>query len=752
MTMSRRAAQPPPRGLGPDRRGTGPGVGASTVLRADTGRATRVVGRAVLGCLAGAAALVAAPMTPVEAVVSVVGVVLIAASVLSAVAADRVTRRRELLLRLADAMSELVGRRGEGVRLTARGWSGGWTGTPKKLRIRYAGHTTDNDPAWVSTVLAACSRRLGDEKYRVAKHLPSQTLLVLTKVTSVSAKEEASPELQTRATAYLTQLMGPTAKVESVEWAEDDPGRLRAIEVSHQAGARLAASGYQRRVESVLNTVLPGRWRAQWDMEEDRVRFEVRPTMPGSVWLPATLPPSVEDLLSNYDKVRIAYGIDEDNEEIVWQPAISPQFLITGGTGSGKTSTLHAILAKVTQYGWPVFILDGKRVEFLRHRDWPNVQIVATTIEQQVALIHQVSCLVDERYRLMEEEGLQAEDFEPLIVVLDEWTEFVAELLDWYGSVKAKGDPTKPITLKQEASLARRARTARVHLLKTQQRPDVNLGGGQGGEVRSNYTQRLTVGRLDPQGAGMMWGNPSTGVTIPRGARQRGISTNEAGKPVEIQCYRFPSMTAPADSEQGQLRETLRPTESRHPRLLIVPPQVKLDLDGGPDTPLTFWDYASAEWVLATDRPDLDPVLRAERRFTSGEGRQASSTLAVLGLGGAADPGARLRSRLTGGAEYHEPTSDRGDIDTPAGVDRDEGYEGYQDPQEVTPEEIVVGDLIEVEQGSGEWVVVAEPVEDDLMEEGMVLVCWRGDDDSDGTVSVPEGGGMQVRRPEFGID
>src|SRR5690606_20373513 len=134
----------------------------------------------------------------------------------------------------------------------------------------------------------------------------------------------------------------------------------------------------------------PGRWRVTVDTENDKVRAELRPKLPKSIWLPEQEPVDVEDLLVNYEKVAIPYAKDEDGNEIVWNPAIVPQMLITGGTGTGKTSTTHGILGGVCRYGWPVLILDGKGGEFTHHRTWPNVQIVASTVPEQVALIHHV--------------------------------------------------------------------------------------------------------------------------------------------------------------------------------------------------------------------------------------------------------------------------------------------------------------------------------------------------------------------------
>lgn len=101
------------------------------------------------------------------------------------------------------------------------------------------------------------------------------------------------------------------------------------------------------------------------DLEADTVRFEVRPALAATAasgYAPAgrTDP---EDLLSNYRQVAIPCAIDEDGREVLWYPARSPMAMVTGGTGSGKTS--HALLGQFTQYGWPAWILDAKRVEFL---------------------------------------------------------------------------------------------------------------------------------------------------------------------------------------------------------------------------------------------------------------------------------------------------------------------------------------------------------------------------------------------------
>ena len=83
------------------------------------------------------------------------------------------------------------------------------------------------------------------------------------------------------------------------------------------------------------------------------------------------------------------------------------------------------------------------------------------------------------RYRLIEEGKASVNDFEPLVVFLDEFAEFRSNLLEWYAQIKVRGDPAKPPTLAEVASLARKARTARIHLVLSTQRPDAEFLGGE---------------------------------------------------------------------------------------------------------------------------------------------------------------------------------------------------------------------------------------------------------------------------------
>lgn len=655
------------------------------------------------------------------------------------VAGERARRRGQAQDRLVEALAPLLGVRQLDRRtVQLRAWSRGWPGQPGKIVIRYAPGASDSDPQWKAAVLEVAGARLL-APYEVASHDQRRCRLVLQVVPVAERTEEQKPAVVLRAERAISELLGPSAKVVDVVL---DGEELRAVEVTHQAAAKLAVSGYRTRVERVISTMMPGRWRAVWNLEGDSVRFELRPTLPASVWLPAQIPTDTEDLLLNYRNVAVPYAIDEDGHELVWNPARVPQLMLTGGTGTGKTSTAHALLGKVTQYGWPVWVLDAKRVEFLGFRDWPNVQIVAGSVPHQVALVHQVKKLVEYRYQLIESGRTAVTDFEPLVVIFDEFAEFRANLMAWYAQIKQRGDPAKPPTLSDAASIARLARTARVHVILATQRPDAEFLGG---EMRDNFGQRISMGRLSPQGAMMMWDNPAVGVSLPRDRTGRAMSTLPDGRVAEVQCFRFPDMNAPEGSPERELLEAIRPAESRHPRLVIAPPEETLDLDGGA-TELTFRHYAEAPWAKASERPDLDRVAHVDD-LDPAQRRALASTLASLGISDAREiPPARPSLRLVGGPGG-EPASALGASPEEApDVDVDE-LAGYGEAVPVGPTELAPGDLVEVEEGAGVWGVVEGPPEDDVTCPGMVAISWRGDGDETGSLSLDEDSTVLVRRP-----
>lgn len=659
-------------------------------------------------------------------------------AVLAARRGRRLQERAVVATGIIAGLSPLIGvRQIRSDTVMLRRWTWGRQSVPARITVRYY-PGIDAGAVWRGEVLRVVAGKTG-HRYVTVKDKPRRRLMVLGLDRSPAAVEAMSPARR-RLDRAVTELMGATAKTRDVAIGGD--GQVVAFTVVHQAGAKLAAGGYRARVEKVLGTMLPGRWRARWDLEGDTVRFEVRPTLPTQRWVPVTAEVDAAALRANYRSVRVPYAVDEDGNEIAWRPAVVPHFLLTGQTGAGKTSTARSLICGLTRNGWPVWIADVKRIEFRDFRRWPNVQVVASTIPQIVAMIHQATTLMRHRYELVETGRAVVADFEPLFVVIDEYTEFVNVLRSWYASIKLRGEPATPVTLDELASILRLGRSARVHLLETAQRPDITLFGS--GEMRDNLGQRASLGRLSPNGAQMMWENAGIGVAIPRGLVGRATTTNDDGVPVEAQTYRFPEFDAVDGSDEAALLAALHPTTSIHERLLILAPQPADD-----EHRLTWSDYAEAPWVRAADRPDLDPVTRGVQDKI--DGTSAGSALAVLGVTAAA-----ADSRIGAGAGTATPATSV-DVRTEPGDHTDEAAQdvdatpedGYASATTSYPARLVPGDLICLDDEEASWVVVDEAPEPDPTAPGQLIISWRSDRDDAGAgvISWGEDEPITVRLP-----
>ncbi|WP_347354706.1 hypothetical protein [Intrasporangium sp.] len=671
----------------------------------------------------------AAPLTPAAVPVYAGSAAVAAWSLLAGVHAFRAARRAELLAALHHGLAALIGPPAR-TAVRARRWRHGFVGLPARLTVHFDPQAKTHDPKWLPQLLQVCRSRTGLD-YEVAHLDERRCRVVLSARAAAAAQVPVTAEAQ-RAERTIGELLGPTAKVRDIDLRD---GQIARIEVSHENGTRLANTGYRTRVERTLSTVLPGRWRARWDLQGDTVLFEQRPSFPAVIWLdPIQIDPQT-DVLGTYDSVAIEYGVDEDGRPVAWRPAIDPNLMVVGAPGTGKTSLEHCVLVQVSRFNWPVWVVDGKSIEFLGfRRDWPNVQIVATRIEEQVAVIERAWQVMEHRYDLITRGQAREEAFEPLMVFMDEFADFRANLYAWYIGVKRKGAPAEPPALEKLRSLARKGRSSRVHLLFATQRPDAKFFGD---DMRDNFRARISMGRLSPQGALMMWQDPAVGTTVPRACRGRATTINDDNRPVEIQTYFIPDpRKVAAGSEAGQRLAAARPSACLHERLVILDPPVPAD---GADADLCYADYAGAAWGAAADHPELDPANIEQARVE--DARAAASPLTVLGIGGRPAPARLGQLRQGGGGPQPEPVE-------PAQLDP---FQGYEPAVTAAPESLQVGDLM-LHPDLGEWVTVDADVEEDVTEPLNVSVFWRDDADEAGHLSLPADDLVQVRRPDIDVD
>lgn len=588
-------------------------------------------------------------------------------------------------------------------------WTRGWVGVPERIKIRWASHVDDTDPRFVDQILAGLSRRLGVE-YRVRKHNSRRCWLVV----EIAPESDPVSREQQRAIEVIKQVVDPSATV-SVTSAED--GSVSKIEVKHNVGPKMAIAARRSSIEKIVSSMLPGRWRARWDLEGDKILFEVRPNMPDIVLHEVT--PAAALTHSAYKGFKIPIGVDEDGGVQHWHPAVSPHCLVIGGTGSGKTSFQHTVLTHLTHAHWRVWVLDGKRIEFAGFRDWPNVELVGARVEHQVRMLHAAHELMEQRYSQLENGTARLEDFDPLALIIDEYATFKARVQRWYKTVKPKGAPAQAPVLDLLSDLARLARSAKIHLLLGLQRPDVEFLGG---EMRDNFGARVSFGRLSPQGANMMWDSFAVGVAIPRNKRGRGVTLSGESVPVEIQAFYTPDPAKLDSTDEADWKHlaALRPEIPDYSRMMVKDPEPIISDDGeGEELEPDYYEWAGAEIV------EWDPAAAAARLETM---RPGNVTL--------------LPSRTA--VRFVPEPVDEDAVDDAVDGDGD----GYGEAIDGPAVELEVGDLLQTDESLGMWGVV-EGVENDVLDDEQLAIEYRDlETGEEGLLTMSDTQVITYRRPD----
>lgn len=613
--------------------------------------------------------------------------------------------------------------------VTASRWNGGWAGRPGRLRLRYNPLADESLPE-----ISAEARRLANRAfgvpYKIGGHHERKATLVLVQQ---SEKDDTSKDAQIeRVNTIIAKTFGADAKT-SMKFADD--GAVREITVKYEVTPRLSSSALRARIESSVSSVLEGRWRAFWDLQHDTVTLEVRPTLASIIPNPNHAPAEVDPRIT-YDKLEVPIGKDEDGNIISWRPKRDPHGLVTGKTGKGKTVVLLGIIMYLAAHGWKVWGIDGKRIELLGLREWPNVELIAGRIDHQARVGHQMFTMMQQRFEDYEAGRVKLEDFEPVLFVIDEYKTFRNAVTRWFRTVKPKGPGSTAPVLEEISDFVSLARKVRMHLVIGLQRPDAEFLTG---DMRDNFNFRVSLGRLSPEGAKMMWDSFSTGVAIPPFAIGRGIAHNAHGAPVEIQTYWTPDpyQTDPEHPEiwvsenDLALVTQLRPKVTMHELQRIIDPDDWADLEDekstkeGPD----YNDYMASRIVPAGAADQL--IRKAAGIYQPADNEQEAARVAVLD---------RIQT------EESEPEIS----------DEEEMFAGYSDNTDTIVEQLLddsgelalEGAIALIDPDYDTWGLI-ESAEYDESSNGYIALSYRNFETGEpGSLSVPCDDSLTIRTPK----
>ncbi len=215
------------------------------------------------------------------------------------------------------------------------------------------------------------------------------------------------------------------------------------------------------------------------------------------------------------DVSRIVIGQRDGGPPLALDVRRTPHLLLAGATGSGKGGAIRSALAGALGGGWQAIVIDPKESGEYRWLDSAGVP-VCSNLAEHVAALHAVDEVRRRRQSAIREHGCDAwtqlpvelrKGWCPVLVVIDEAADLLVQ-------TKGRGERQRQhAALQQEvahliAQLARKGRSAGVHVLVAVQRPDTAQLGEQGGALRNNLAARLALGALDSEGIRML-GVPS---------------------------------------------------------------------------------------------------------------------------------------------------------------------------------------------------------------------------------------------------
>ena len=293
-------------------------------------------------------------------------------------------------------------------------------------------------------------------------------------------------------------------------------GWVEYVVVTYGSSVMDHDDSFRAKVLERVNAKMGGRWAATWETPESRVTFRPAPTFPKMIRHPGIAPERPWHL------IPIADGVDIDL-------MVTSHALIIGRPNAGKTSLMRAIAVALAHasanHGIEAILADPKRIELIGFRDWPGVRGVIADDQGLWDMPLRLQNEVDARTKAINDGSKTLADFSPLVVLIDEYEEYVARMHDMWSSNDPKtGKPRRktgervPPPVAAMASVLRLARRLKVHVIIGTQRPDAAWFGGA---ARDCMECRIVVGSPSVEALRMAYMRSDVGRDLPPTAKGR---------------------------------------------------------------------------------------------------------------------------------------------------------------------------------------------------------------------------------------
>lgn len=453
-----------------------------------------------------------------------------------------------------------------------------WSGSMLRMAVlSLPAHDDITTPEFLIGVRDALTRRGCAEHMRLSVNAPRDEITI-TVLDAPEPEEELDREAEAAqcakevAEAYLSGV-----KVKILEWDDADPDEpddagaawpIRRMEITFARNHKLTDPRNKEIFRVHLGEQLygdPAMLRARWNLPQCRVMVHKRATFP------ALVPHRPIDTAVVFGQlVVIVYGYDEEGELAFIQLSHTdaPHFLITGGTGTGKSVLLRVIAIEAARLGMEVRGCDPKRVEMKGLRGWPNVTKVATRVKEMIKLIEDTYDDMHARYEAIEEDRAREEDYQRILLMIDEFLMLSMIINDYWAEERIRlggQQPKEHPVMRKLRGLVVMARGGVMNLILATQRGDADIFPDG---IRDSIGGRVALGRQTQESAKMMFGDVSVGRDIPQQSQGVGTTlTAEGSVRVKVEWLpdpaRYPDNFKPEDGDPQSQRDLL---------LAMVPP------------------------------------------------------------------------------------------------------------------------------------------------------------------------------------
>ena len=271
------------------------------------------------------------------------------------------------------------------------------------------------------------------------------------------------------------------------------------------------------------------------------------------------------DTTVSYDEISYSrwdefpLGRAKRGKTVFWNPTTSPNLLISGESGSGRTSLIRNLIFHCLQHADKLRVLgiDLRDLDFNPYKKYdPQVLGIATKLEEGVDVCVFAHEKMMERYAKLEELGLNnyldLPDAPPaLVLFINDINSFLAK-----SGIKTE-EGIENDALKNESSiilteLTRLGRAVGIYLVVENQSPEPNTAYG---EWAHNISTRIVTGRVDAAHSLMTLQNEEATRTTTGIPGRSYIQDHGEGQ-------QFQAAFAPLDWYEGWLEKYYYPTDS----------------------------------------------------------------------------------------------------------------------------------------------------------------------------------------------